>query len=529
MENKNGDKIEKQPGTLSGKLLRQKFLKARSGGKKKLVLIEPKSPGIHIYSKIKLPRLGAVLLGTIMKQLGWDVSVYVEDIGPIDYKDVLSADVVGISTITSTATRAYAMSDALRDYGVPVVMGGPHVTFLQEDALAHCDFVMRGECEKAFPIFLDTFIRGGDMSAVPNLSYYDEDGKLIDTPKSEPVDDLDSLPYPDYTVIKGWMKAKGFGNYDAIIPVQATRGCPYGCNFCSVIGMFGRKMRWRSADNIVTEIEQYKDKNNYFFFYDDNFTASRTKAKDILKLSQSRGLDFKWSAQVRVDLAKDDELLALMRKTKCSNVYIGFETVNPESLKLMKKQQTVEDMNFAIRKLKENHIDVHGMFVFGFDTDNLETLQETVKFARKSGISSAQFLILVPLPGTPLFDQLVAENRLTISEWALYDTHHVVFEPKNISPFDLQLMQLKAHASFYSWPRTVKRLVSVDVPNTLLYLYARHMNFTWRKSNKIYMQALELVEKARDMNLSFDIHSEIDDIKAQLQAAVSGTSAAVYA
>ncbi len=462
---------------------------------KKLVLIEPGAPGKHIYSGMKLPRIGAVLLGTIARNLGWEVTVFVEDIAPVDYSVVLAADVVGISSLTSTASRSYAIADALRLEGIPVIMGGPHVTFLSEEALGYCDYVIRGEGEVAFPAFLGHFTDGTPLEQVPSLSYHGPDGAILENPMAPPVEDLDALPWPDFSLIHGWSLTTSFST-EPIIPIQASRGCPFACSFCSVVSMFGRRMRLRSVEDILGEIEQYRDKGVHLFFYDDNFTANKRWTRELLTRALERGVPWhSWSAQVRTDATEDPELLALMERTHCSNVYIGFESVNPEALKEMKKQQTVTQMKRSVQRFKEHGLDIHGMFVFGFDSDTLSTVDATIRFALDSGICSAQFLILTPLPGTPLYAELEREGRLLDSEWANFDTHHVVFRPRLLSPWDLQMAQIRAHSAFYSLTRTLRNFVSLRFASGALYLYAMRLNLNWQKTNGHYLKALE-IEKA---------------------------------
>ncbi len=482
-------------------------------------MIEPQPPGRHVFSRLKLPRLGAVLLATLARNLGWSAQVYVEDIAPIDYQDALTADLVGISTITSTAPRAYAIADSLREFGVPVVMGGPHVSFCEEEALAHADWVVRGEGEKPFIALLDALKEEGDMEAVPSLSYRGQDGQLRHNPPAEPLEDLDSLPHPDFTLISGWQAARSFYNLP-MIPIQMTRGCPYNCRFCSVVRMFGRKLRRRSADHIMEELSQYREQMISAFVYDDNFTADRAWAKQIL----SRMVDEKicpqnWSAQVRVDAARDPELLELMRAAGCKTVCIGFESANPESLKEMKKGQTLEEMVLAVREFKQASLDVHGMFIFGFDHDTKESLRETVRFAKRLRILSAQFLQLTPLPGTPTYDELKNQGRLIIHDWAQYDGGHVTFTPSNLSRRELQLEQIRAHAVFYSHGRALKQLLGGYVTGSLIYLYARKLNREWVKGNRVYLKALELSEKARHFNVSFDFELDLSEVREQIAQA----------
>ncbi len=467
-----------------------------------------------------------MLLATIARARGWDAKVYVEEISPIDYRDALTADIVGISTITSTAERAYAIADALRLYHVPVVMGGPHPTFLADEALTHCDYVVRGEGEEALPILLEVIANGGDLGAVPNLSFRDEQGEVRHNPQTSTIEDLDALPYADFNLIAGWKLERSF-NGRPILPIQATRGCPYGCNFCSVIGMFGRKMRFRSAANVLGELEQYKNQNVHIFFYDDNFTANPARAKEIVNGAMvERKLCGSWSAQVRTDIARDEEMLRLMKATNCTTLYIGFESVNPAALKEMNKKQSVENIVDAVDRFREHGIDVHGMFVLGFDSDTPQTLAETVRFVRRSSINSVQLMILTPLPGTPLFDNLQAAGRLKTRSWSNYDAHHVVFTPKNVSAWELQWAQIKGHARFYSLRRAIKVFADGQLTNGAIYLYAHKANRQWQRANRVYLKVLKLAERARDFRLSFDFKFDFAEIFSQVQLAASALAIA---
>jgi radical SAM superfamily enzyme YgiQ (UPF0313 family) len=470
---------------------------------------------------MKLPRLGAVLLGTIARAHGWDVRVYVEDIAEIDYRDALTADLVGISTITSTAMRAYTMADALRERGVPVVMGGPHVTFLADEALQHCDYVVRGEGEEALPLLLTALRTNGDLGTVPNLSYRLADGTACHNPQTSSVDDLDALPYPDFNLIVGWHHAKSF-TARPIYPVLTSRGCPFGCTFCSVIGMFGRRMRFRSVAHVIGEMEQNGLHDKYVFFYDDNFAADKARTKRLLREAiEKRGLAGQWSAQVRVDAAKDGDLFALMKRTRCNNVYIGFESVDPQALAEMNKRQTAEDLTQAVATFTRYGIDVHGMFVFGFDADTTDSLQRTIEFARRSGMFSAQFILLTPLPGTPLFETLREQGRLTIKDWSYFDGHHVVFRPAKLASWELQWAQIKGHALFYSRWRAFHHLLRGSLAGMVVCHYARRLNHEWQRFNRTYLDALKLAARRSPLKVSFDLSLDFSDIREQVRRAAA--------
>ena len=217
---------------------------------KKIIFIEPKAPGFHIYSKWSLPRLGTVMLGTVLRNLGHDVKIYVEEIRKIEKEDLYSADLVGISTITSTAPRAYSLADEIRERGIPVVMGGAHPTFMPDEALEHADFVVRGEGEDAIVELIDVLDGKRQSGTVAGLSYR-ENNEIHHNPPRAFCPDLDAHPSPDLSLIVGFGSGtRSFFKYNPIIPVVTSRGCPFHCRFCSVTTMFGRKYRFRSTTTI---------------------------------------------------------------------------------------------------------------------------------------------------------------------------------------------------------------------------------------------------------------------------------------
>jgi len=423
---------------------------------KNVVLIEPKSPDRHVFSRWKLPRLGLVILGTRLKAAGYNVKVFVEDVAPVDFTALFLADLVGISTITSTAPRAYEFAKAARRAGIPVVMGGPHVTFLADEALEYCDYVIRGEADDLIVDFVDRLAAGADVGDMPSLSHHVGDA-VVHNPPCPACPDVEALPVPDLALIQGY--DTGPGNVRAV-PVQTSRGCPFDCTFCSVTKMFGRAYRFRSTENVMAELRPLRGR--YVFFYDDNFTANVKRAKDLMRTMIRERLHLKWSAQVRCDAARDPELLDLMVRSGCYYVYIGMESVSPAVLACYAKHQSVGEIRQAVREFDRRGIRIHGMFIFGADEDTTDTIHETARFARKHHLASAQFMILVPLPGTPVFETLEREGRLLTRDWSRYDAHHVVFQPKRMSTFELQVETLRAFGAFYTLSAALRRLIRLD-------------------------------------------------------------------
>jgi radical SAM superfamily enzyme YgiQ (UPF0313 family) len=455
----------------------------------KVTLIEPKAPGVHVYAKFKLPRLGLPLLGAMLeRELGIRPTIYFQELGGLDWNDMASSDLVGISTITTTAPEAYAILDRIKQTGdIPVVMGGPHVTFLPEEALERgADFVMRGEGEYAF-IELIKRIRAGDddFASIPGLSYRSGD-EFIHNPVNQKVEHLDDLPWPDLTLIRNHEKIR-------IVPVMTSRGCPYNCKFCSVTKMFWRRYRFRDTADVLDELEILSKRSRHsIFFYDDNFTANPKRTKELLRGMIDRGLKIRWTAQARVDVVRDTELLDLMKDSGCMFLYLGLESINPRTLESYRKEQTVQDIADAVKMLHKYGIKVHGMFVLGSDEDDVKTIKETVRFARSFKIDTVQFLVLTPFPGTETYDELAGQDRILVKDWAKYSGHHVVFNPLKMTPYQLQKEgSIRSMRRFYSLWQCWKQGVRFRWWNLFTYAYAHHTISRFRSLNKGFLKDLK--------------------------------------
>jgi anaerobic magnesium-protoporphyrin IX monomethyl ester cyclase len=451
----------------------------------KIRLIEPEPPGMHVWAKVLLPRLGLPIIAATLKQHGHDVLIYSPQMAPIDWEDVNGADLVGLSSTTSTATTAYGFADELRARGIPVVIGGSHVTFMADEALAHVDYVARGEGGEHIMLELIEAMSGARaLDDVAGLSFL-RDGTAVHNPLRDRCADLDELPFPDLRLLVGNEKLN-------TTPIMTSWGCPFACNFCSVTAMFGRKYRFRSAESVIAEI---KDKRpSRIFFYDDNMAADKKRLKSLLRMMIADGLVIPWSAQVRTDVVRDRELLELMRKSGCEIVYLGLESVNQETLDGFEKSQTVDDIVQGIRLLHEYGIKSHGMFVLGADTDTVQTVRDTVAFAIKNHIDTVMLNILTPLPGTPQFDELDAAGRIFDKRWELYDAHHVVFEPKLMTPYELQIEVLRGYMRFYSLRTWLRYIFTFRFTKQLLFHgWGMVIIRNWRKDarNKEFVKALK--------------------------------------
>ena len=435
----------------------------------RVLLIEPRSPAEHVFSRARIPRLGTILLGTMLRKEGYEPRVLIEEIsGATTEEDLRWADAVCVSSITSTIPRAFLIGDQARDQGKRVIFGGPHVTFLPEDALGHGEFVVRGEGEETLMELMTALQSRSSLEGIKGLSYWEE-GRPKHNAGRPLIQDLNRLPIPDFSLIKGWNPRQAF------VSVATSRGCPFACKFCSVVAMFGRGYRVRSNDLIMEEIRSNASQAKHLFFCDDNFAANPVRAKELLRRMKEEGNHPSWSTQVRAESALDPEFLELLRETNCWGVYIGFESASAQVLKAYRKKQDEATMQKAIKAFHRHGIHIHGMFIVGADEDTPETIRETVRFSIKNRVDSAQFMMLTPIPGTETFDGLEKDNRLLTKNWELYDGTHVVFQPRSMTGEELQEAAYQALISFYSRKAILKRLIKMDLYYSYIRYYGRRL------------------------------------------------------
>lgn len=420
----------------------------------KIILIEPSATEANVYSRLHMPLLGPVYLGTILKNRGHQVEIYHENIYRPDYAK-MEADVIGISILTSTSTRGYQIARQFPKE--KVIMGGVHASLLPHEALHYARQVVVGEAEE---VIVD-MVEGRLKNAIVQ-------GKAVGN--------LDTLPYPDFSLIKG------YNPLSFVSPISTSRGCPFDCTFCSVTKIFGRKYRFRSAEKVIQELLSIRSR--HIFFCDDNFTAHPARTRNLLERMLAAKISSKWTCQVRCDVAKDNELLALMSRAGCSVVCVGFESVNAKTLAAYQKKQTLADIMNAIGSFHKKRIKIHGMFVLGSDDDSEKTVWDTLKFALKQKIDTIQMMILTPFPGTSVYEDLKKESRIFSQDWSLYDGQHVVYKPKLLSANELQVNVTKAYVKFYSFSRFLVLLTKLHFRNALFRFMGYRIVREWMQRNR---------------------------------------------
>ena len=456
----------------------------------KIRYLEPQPKGATIYEIANLPKLGLPLLASCTRD--WDDTVdqwiYCELIRgvKIDWDDVLSSDLVCISTTTNTTLEGYEYAARCRAAGIPVVFGGSHVTFMAQEALKHADYVIRREGHVGFMHLVQWMRRGGsrdELHEVAGLSWIDDDGRQVNNPEAAPAssEDLDALPFPALDLLEGRERM-------VTHPLMMKWGCPYDCNFCSVIKMFGRKLRSRSVENVMAELRMANAER--VFFYDDIFIVDKKQSKQLFRAMIEEGITPQWTAQIRADslyrskttLEPDHELMQLMRDAGCFMVYVGFESITQEGLDSYNKKQKVEHITTSIKLLHDYGIRVHGMFVVGSDMDTADTVRETVDFALHHKIDTIQMMMLTTLPGTAFDVQMRAEGRVLTDDYSLYDGHHCIIAPKNMTPYQLQMETWKGMLRFYSsqgWLKLFNRQILTNL-HRIAGLFFSEWRFTAR-------------------------------------------------
>ena len=340
------------------------------------------------------------------------------------------ADLFGISFMTFNAPRAYEIADELRRRGKTVIVGGYHPTLLPEEGAAHADAVCIGEAETSVPQMIADFCSG-------TLQKFYRGGLA----------DLHTLGIPDRRLIRG-------GLYAQVTAVQATRGCPNECRFCSISSFFGHRFRTRPVEDVVAEIGPL---GAHLLFMDDNITADRGYARELF--TRMIPLKKRWYSQCSVSIAYDDGLLDLAAKSGCRGLFLGFESLCEKNLSGWNKgSNNARDYERIIRKIHAAGIAIIAGIVFGYDWDTPKVFPDTLDFLLRNNIDALQATILTPFPGTPLHEEMKTQGRLTDNNWAHYDFRHVVFDPAHMRPDDLRRGHDWVLGRFYSGHSVTRRI-----------------------------------------------------------------------
>ena len=356
------------------------------------------------------PLVFALLAGLTPPDL--ETVLYDDRIEAIPFDE--STDLVALTVETFSARRAYEIAARYRERNVPVVMGGFHPTLVPQEASQHATSIVVGDAETIWPQLIADFqqrrlqpvYRAAALSSPLNIFF---DRRIFE-----------GKPYPPLSLI------------------QWGRGCSHQCDFCSIHAMYGTHQCQRPVDDVIAEIEALN--SQWLFFVDDNLLANRKQFSTLLEALKP--LHIRWSCQISLDVSHDKKLMTLLEQSGCQAVLIGFESLTPGNLRQMNKQWNLAGLDYAavIKQFYDRGIMVCGTFVLGYDGDTPDSFEQYLDFALAHKLFLANFNILVPFPGTPLYRRLQEKGRLIRETWWLDDTYQygqAVFHPKQMTADEL--------------------------------------------------------------------------------------------
>lgn len=425
----------------------------------KLLLVSPcQYENRRLSTSLRIPQIALNIIAALTPS-NYEIKIVEEELENVNFDE--DCDIVGISTMTANAPRAYKMAMEFKKRGKTVVIGGVHPTVLPNESIQYADAVVIGEAEDTWGILLNDFEQGKLQKFYTS---HQPDASLCPLPRRE-------------------LSPKSSGLFK-VMPIVTTRGCPYDCDFCCVPQFFGKKLRSLPVEKVVEDIKA--SRGRLFIFLDDNIIGHPKYAKELFKALIP--LKIKWVGQASVSFVKDSELMKLAAQSGCAVLFFGLESVSTRALKKMRKSiKDITDNAEAIKKVRGYGIVFHASMVFGFDEDDKSIFDETLEFLMKNKIASVTFNILTPYPGTRIYDKFKEEGRLLTEKWQYYDHNTVVFRPKNMTARELLEGHLYTRKEFYRISSILKRL-SNGSPHPLLYTA---MNIGYRKSIKVDVKNLK--------------------------------------
>ncbi len=405
----------------------------------RLLLVNPLNQyrtGFSLSVTSRYPPISLGILASLAPE-NWDIQILDENFEKFEEAEDNDPDLVGITSFSPNIYRAYQIATHYREKGIPVVIGGNHATMLPEEAARYVDVVFKGEAETEWPHLLEDFENN-------RLKSVYEGGRPS----------LDKMPPAQHDL---------FHKDYIFSSIQTTRGCPFKCEFCSVHTFNGTRHRLRPVDDILDELEQMP--NELVFFVDDNFYGYSSKSKqhtyEIMEGMLERGIKKQWFTQASINIADDDKFLKLAAKSGCRELFIGVESDDPEQLKnankLLNAKIGPEHFKKKFRKIQRAGIAVLGAFIFGFEGDTKESIHRRARFINKSGVDAIQTALLMPPPGTELYERMKRDNKMLETnfpkDWEKYHSAEVVLDPDNMTARELQ------HEMYIVWHKLYNKTV----------------------------------------------------------------------
>jgi len=415
-------------------------LAAQHPSRKKWLLIQPKSNTSMMVDSgtVSMP-LNLIMVATLVGTL-FDVTFIDERLGDHVPEDLSGFDVVAITSRTLNASQAYRLGDAALQQGKTVILGGVHPTMQYDEATQHSTSVVYGEIESIWHELAADVLKG----------------TMKNVYRAQTLKPMSTMQHPDFTYALSTKNAK---KYSALIPILATKGCPVGCNFCTTPTIYGKNYRYRELDLVLDEMRYHQQRLNKehvnFSFMDDNISFRPQYFMTLLEEMAKLGVH--WNANISMNFLDKAEVAALAGRSGCDLLSIGFESLNPETLKSVHKgSNKLGSYETVVSNLHKNGIAIQGYFMFGFDNDTEESFQLTYDFIMKNRIEFPVFSLVTPFPGTPYFDEM--KPRIRHFDWDKYDTYHYMFEPSKMTGEKLLENFVKLQKEVYKGRSILQRM-----------------------------------------------------------------------
>jgi radical SAM superfamily enzyme YgiQ (UPF0313 family) len=413
--------------------------------------------------RLVMPDYGLPLIGTLLAHAGYDVRIFIEHIKPPEWDVLRESDLVCFSTLNAGADKIYQLARRIRkELRIPTVLGGTHASYYPEAALEYCDYVVFGEGDETIIELVATLRGGGDLSQVRGIAYR-ENGRTHRTPARPGPERFDTSP--DFSLIQGYQKMSRLDvlrqRKRPLLTAQASRGCQFKCTFCIVNTMFPTGYRKRDIESVIADL---RDKRRYganLMFVDNDFTMKRSETKQLLRRIIEENLNYNLVVFARTEIARDKELLQLMRDAGVTCVYQGYESIRGDTLDAYNKHQTRSQIETAIATLHAYGFQILGSFVVGADTDTLDSLRETIAFVRQQKVAMAYFF---PIWGhypeqMNGYKTIVPWYRSIFHSWKYCDGNFVTHYPMHMRPSDLQRFIIEAYDTLYGPAEILRTLL----------------------------------------------------------------------
>lgn len=431
----------------------------------KLLLIAPAGLEVQGVKGKHVHHLNLAIVAALGTPYFDDIKIVEEEFEPLDLDE--SADLVGITMMTCQARRGYWLADHFRQRGIRTICGGSHASFMVTECLQHFDSVVVDEVELVWPAIMADFAAD----------------RLNETYRSDALIDLKELPMPRKDLFR---QTQTTLNAQVL---QTGRGCPLGCNFCTVTQMYGKTFRTRPVEHVLEEIRHFPSR--LFFFIDDNIFLSREYAYELFEALIP--LKIKWGSQGSLALiARDVKLLRLAARSGCLSLFVGIESVDQETLNAAHKSfNKVAHYEESIRRVHAAGINVVGAFIFGFDQDTPNTFEKVFEFAVRNRLAMVNTGIMTPFPGTEVYERALAEGKIIDYDWEHYTGANLVFRHPTMTKEEIEEAYVAFRRRFYSWPSIARRFWA----NCAHPLYYLAMNYThwWRAYRRRKARAMPSV------------------------------------